>query len=215
VVVKLWLARQGWLWGFGTAPSGFALQSLTGGGVGSDHNIGSQRAMFNPATANAGIGMFSGPTSAYANTLGGASGNSAIADAMKYQSDMMWKGNLLKAGGSFLTAMFDKSDEHKKEDQRITEEEFKRRHTYGGFGPDSGKPSDYAKPGEVGHDPLGFWGQIGGPPQYASNTTNKGGPRQFQQAGLKTPGVNQPGLINSRQGQRQVGLLGQPPKSFV
>ena len=48
-----------------------------------------------------------------------------------------------------------------------------------------------------------------------SNTTNKGGPRQFQQAGLKTSGVNQPGLINSRQGQRQVGLLGQPPKSFV
>jgi len=161
------------------------------------------------------IGLFSGPSSAYANTLGGATGNVAIADAMKYQSDMMWKGNLLKAGGSFLTAMFDKSDEHKKEDQRITEEEFKRRHTYGGFGPDSGKPSDYAKPGEVGHDPLGFWGQIGGPPQYASNTTNKGGPRQFQQAGLKTSGVNQPGLINSRQGQRQVGLLGQPPKSFV
>ena len=163
----------------------------------------------------AGIELLSGPNSAYANTLRGAGGSASIADAMKYQSDMMMKGNLLKAGGSFLTAMFNKSDKHKEEDQRITEAEFKRRHTYGGFGPDSGKPSDYAKPGEVGHDPTGFWGKIGGPPQYASNTTNKGGPRQFQQAGLKTPGVNQPGLINSRQGQRQVGLLGQPPKSFV
>ena len=160
--------------------------------------------------------MFSGDASAASFQGSGMSANTAIGDAMKYQSDMMWKGNLLKAGGSFLTAMFDKSDEHKEEDQRITEEEFKRRHTYGGFGPDSGKPSDYAKPGEVGHDPTGFWGRIGGgPPQYGF-ASNKGGPRQFQQAGLKTPNVNAPGLINSRQGQRQTaGLLGQPPKSVV
>lgn len=204
----------------GTAPSGVALQSLTGGGFGASLAT-SPTAMFDPSnfTKNIGtypgIGTFSGPNSAPKFWNSGMGSDNAIANAMQYQSDMMWKGTLLKAAGAGLSAMFDESDEIAKRNLDITEDEFKRRHTYGGFPMDSGKPSDYAKPGQPGHDPLGFWGQIGGPPQYASNATNKGGPRQFQQAGLKTPNVNQPGLINSRQGQRQAGLLGQPPKSVV
>jgi hypothetical protein len=166
---------------------------------------------FNP---NAGIQMMSGPNSAATLQGSGMSANSAIADAMKYQSDQMWKGTMLKAGGAALTAMFDESDDIAKRNLDITEDEFKRRHTYGGFAMDSGKPSDYAKAGEPGHNPTGFWGQIGaGPPKYGSNN---GGPRQFAQAGLKTPNVNSPGLINSRQGQRQAtGLLGQPNKSVA
>ena len=163
-----------------------------------------------------GLGLFRGDRSA-ANLMGsGMSANSAIADAMKYQSDMMWKGNLLKSGGAALTAMFDKSDEIAERNLDITEDEFKRRHTYGGFAMDSGKPSDYAKPGKPGHDPTGFWGQIGGGPPKYGFASNKGGPRQFQQAGLKTPNVNSPGLINSRQGQQKTaGLLGQRNKSVA
>ena len=162
---------------------------------------------------NPGIGLFSGKNSA-ANLMGsGMSADRAIADAMKYQSDMMWKGTLLKAGGAFVSSMFDESDEIAKRQLDITEDEFKRRHTYGGFAMDEGKPSDYAKPGKPGHDPTGFWGKIGGPPQYAGN---RGGPRQFQQTALKTPNVNAPGLINSRRGQRQTaGLLSQRNKSVV
>jgi len=160
------------------------------------------------------MGMFSGTSSAATLQGSGMSANSAIADAMKYQSDQMWKGTMLKAGGAALTAIFDESDDIAKRNLDITEDEFKRRHTYGGFAMDSGKPSDYAKAGEPGHNPTGFWGQIGaGPPKYGSNN---GGPRQFAQAGLKTPNVNSPGLINSRQGQRQTaGLLGQPNKSVA
>jgi len=203
---------------------GFGSQSMAGaaggtaGGSLTPFVQGSK--MFSPgestAIANAGLGIFSGNNSAYSSTLNGMSGNDAIANAMKYQSDMMWKGTLLKAGGAFLGSMFDESDEIAKRQLDITEDEFKRRHTYGGFAMDSGKPSDYAKPGQPGHDPTGFRGQMGGPPQFGYPSSNKGGPRQFQQAGLKTPRVNAPGLINSRQGQRQTaGLLGQRNKSVV
>tara|TARA_R110000824_G_scaffold132015_4_gene294313 strand:- start:1861 stop:2745 length:885 start_codon:yes stop_codon:yes gene_type:complete len=178
--------------------------------------IGGQHAFYNNA-ATGGFGNVDPMkfmTSSLSNNIAGATTGGSIADAMKYQSDMMWKGTMLKAGGAALTAMFDKSDEIAERNLDITEDEFKRRHTYGGFAMDSGKPSDYAKPGQPGHNPTGFWGQIGaGPPKYGSNN---GGPRQFAQAGLKTPNVNSPGLINSRQGQRQTaGLLGQPNKSVA
>ena len=138
-------------------------------------NIYSQGESSAIAAVNSGMGLFTGSLN---NNMKGANYGNSIADAMKYQSDMMWKGSLLKAGGAALTAMFDESDEIAKRQLDITEDEFKRRHTYGGFAMDSGKPSDYAKPGEAGHKPTGFWGQIGGPPQYASNN---GGPRQFHQ----------------------------------
>ena len=173
--------------------------------------------MFSPgestAIANSGMGLITGSLN---NNMKGANYGNSIADAMKYQSDMMWKGNLLKAGGTFLSSMFDESDEIAKRQLDITEDEFKRRHTYGGFAMDSGKPSDYAKPGQPGHDPTGFWSQMGGPPQFGYPSSNKGGPRQFQQTALKTPSVNAPGLINSRKGQRQTaGLLSQRNKSVA
>jgi len=220
--------------------AGLGLQKATSGimnffGGGGQSMAGTAGSMGGSLTAAASpVGMVAGPvagasgsltgstytpdfnkffTSATDSVTRGMGSGDAIADAMKYQSDMMWKGTLLKAGGAFISSYFDESDEIAKRQLDITEDEFKRRHTYGGFAMDSGKPSDYAKPGQPGHDPTGFWGQMGGPPQYASN---KGGPRQFQQAGLKTPNVNAPGLINSRQGQRQTaGLLGQRNKSVA